>query len=60
MPVVPITRGRAATGATSGKGTPLAPPPEPFALMAAAQMHAEGRLVEPTGEAPSGSVPNPK
>jgi hypothetical protein len=24
-----------------------APPPEPFALMAAAQMHADGRLIPP-------------
>ena len=28
------------------------PPSEPFALMAAAQMHAEGRLVEPDSKAP--------
>lgn len=50
MPVVPFTR--AATGATSGKAKlpPGPPPAEPFALMAAAQMHAEGRLIAPNVE----------
>lgn len=42
MPVVPFS------AATRSKASPSASPPaEPFALMAAAQMHAEGRLVEP-------------
>lgn len=42
MPVVPITQAR-----IKPKGLPDVPPPsEPFALMAAAQMHAEGRLIK--------------
>lgn len=41
MPVVPITAQR--TGRDQGR--PIAPPAEPFALMAAAQMHSEGRLL---------------
>lgn len=52
MPVVPFTR--AATGATSGPAP--TPPPEPFALMAAAQMHSEGRLVEPQGQTTPGNI----
>lgn len=41
MPVVPITR-------PLPSAQPSAPPPpEPFVLMAAAQMHSEGRLVQP-------------
>lgn len=50
MPVVPFIQ--PAKGA-NGKPLPT-PPAEPFALMAAAQMHAEGRLVkgEPTGKSP--------
>lgn len=50
MPVVPITQAR-----IKPKGLPDVPPPsEPFALMAAAQMHAEGRLLkdEPSGKSP--------
>lgn len=47
MPVVPISSG------PKGKRTamtPLARPvPEPFALMAAAQMHQEGRLIPSDG-----------
>lgn len=41
MPVVPFNNAQAAT--------PKLPqlPPEPWALMAAAQMHSEGRLIEP-------------
>ncbi len=45
MPVVPIT------SATPAKRIAPAPPAEPFALMAAAQMHTEGRLVEPQSKA---------
>jgi len=41
MPVVPIAQGKRAPT------TPQRPPPEePWALMAAAQMHSEGRLVD--------------
>ena len=44
MPVVPISRGR--------KGRrPVAPPSEPFALMAVAAMHEAGRL-DPDAELP--------
>jgi hypothetical protein len=50
MPVVPISKGR------GGKATAMTPPrqpvPEPFALMAAAQMHAEGRLAPEGGDLP--------
>ena len=38
-----------------------APPSEPFALMAAAQMHSEGRLLDPESTAPDerpSEVPN--
>ena len=38
MPVVPISR--------SPKGTTRPMPDEPWALMGAAQMHAEGRLIQ--------------
>ena len=43
MPVVPITRPQPA-----GRGPvqPQAMPDEPWALMAAAQMHSEGRLLK--------------
>lgn len=45
MPVVPITKGP--RGPQGPKGEAAAPPPpEAFQLMAAAQMHAEGRLVK--------------
>ena len=50
MPVVPFT-----SQPKGPNGRPLpTPPAEPFALMAAAQMHSEGRLVkgEPTGKSP--------
>lgn len=44
MPVVPISRGR------KGRRS-VAPPAEPFALMAAAAMHEAGRLgPEPDAE----------
>lgn len=47
MPVVPFS------AATRSKASaPVAPPAEPFALMAAAQMHAEGRLVQPEPKVP--------
>lgn len=43
MPVVPFT-----LGPKTKSGCTLPPPPaEPFALMAAATMHAEGRLIKP-------------
>lgn len=46
MPVVPITT------ADRTKRQPLRePPPEPWALIAAAQMHSEGRLVAPDEKA---------
>lgn len=41
MPVVPFSR----TPTTGPQGNLRAPPSEPFALMAAAQMHSEGRLL---------------
>lgn len=41
MPVVPITSGKRKGQAQALPSRPL---PEPFALMAAAQMHSEGRL----------------
>lgn len=46
MPVVPFDPRipRALPGRT--------PPAEPFALMAAAQMHSEGRLVDPDSRPP--------
>lgn len=48
MPVVPITQAR-----IKPKGLPDVPSPsEPFALMAAAQMHAEGRLIDPNAGKP--------
>jgi len=50
MPVVPF----ALQAAAAGKVPPQAMPPEPFQLMALAQMHAEGRLVKPTSKAPDG------
>lgn len=40
MPVVPFSKPTVGTPGT-------APPDEAFALMAAAQMHKEGRLVQP-------------
>jgi len=43
MPVVPIARGPKAHPQRKM-------PDEPWALMAAAQMHSEGRLVEPDTE----------
>lgn len=50
MPVVPISKGK------GGKATAMTPPrtpvPEPFALMAAATMHAEGRLAPEGGGLP--------
>lgn len=50
MPVVPISQG------PKGKRTSMTPParpvPEPFALMAAAQMHQEGRLIPDGGDLP--------
>jgi len=59
MPVVPITSGR--RGKPQSAASALRPPPdEPWALMAAAQMHSEGRLVQPnpTNEVPSGQTGN--
>jgi hypothetical protein len=54
MPVVPISRGRGQKGSEATAMTPPRPPmPEPFALMAAAQMHAEGRLLPEGGKDPA-------
>lgn len=47
MPVVPITQRQPTTGRSVGLQPPSAMPDEPWALMAAAQMHSEGRLVQP-------------
>lgn len=50
MPVVPMRQGPK----SKGPPPPRKPPSTPFALMAAAQMHAEGRLVKPgTKQSPS-------
>lgn len=64
MPVVPISKARGQK-APQGKATALTPPPspvpEPFALMAAAQMHGEGRLLPEGGDLPpqlGGKVPS--
>lgn len=48
MPIVPFTsaQGRLVQQQAKGKLPPGPPPAEPFALMAAAQMHSEGRLLE--------------
>lgn len=43
MPVVPFTPG---PKTKSGRQLPPSPA-EPFALMAAAQIHSEGRLIKP-------------
>lgn len=45
MPVVPI-RKEDSRGQGFSPMKPLTPPDESFTLMAAAQMHAEGRLIE--------------
>ncbi len=51
MPVVPRSP-------MSDNVVPFKPKlPEPWALMAAAQMHSEGRLIEPTS-APTSGTPN--
>lgn len=47
MPVVPFTP-------QVPKAPSREPPEEPWALMAAAQMHSEGRLTEPTEDEPDG------
>jgi len=46
MPVVPITR-QPTPGRASGSAPKQPLPDEPWVLMAAAQMHAEGRLIKP-------------
>jgi hypothetical protein len=51
MPIVPFTA--AAGGSKPKQRQPLSAEQEPWALMAAAQMDAEGRLVE--DEAPVGA-----
>ena len=65
MPVVPI-RQAPASEASATQGQPYMPGPAPdptFALIAAAQMHAEGRLIDPNKtpttkqKAPSGPHP---
>lgn len=43
--IIPIT-----PGTTAEKKIPVVPPKPTFALMAAAQMHQEGRLIKPTTE----------
>lgn len=45
MPIVPFTN-QPTTGRASGPQPPPLMPDEPYVLMAAAQMHAEGRLVK--------------
>jgi hypothetical protein len=53
MPIVPINPGVK----FSSKGQPIAPPSEPFALMAAAVMHSEGRLIQPDSRADASTPP---
>lgn len=56
MPVVPFS---SANASRQVEGAPLrTPPTEPWALMAAAQMHDEGRLLPPTKSNPLGPVAN--
>lgn len=51
MPVVPFVAGNA--GPQAGTTPAPQPPPEEWALMAAAQMHAEDRLVEKAPDVPA-------
>lgn len=51
MPVVPFTS-RSAPAGLGQKGADLPPPPLDWALIAAAQMHAEGRLIDPKSRLP--------
>lgn len=53
MPIIPFT-GKPISGSSR---PPIAPPKPEFALMAAAQMHAEGRLV-PQSETPNDASNN--
>lgn len=54
MPVVPITNARG----PKPTAAPSRPPPdEPWALMAAAQMHAEGRLIAEQAAATTPEAP---
>ena len=47
MPVVPHIR----PGQRQRQPEPAPPPPDPvYAMMAATQMHSEGRLLAPTGD----------
>lgn len=46
MPVVPITSGPRPQGGSRGVAPSQPLPPEPYVLMAMAQMHADGRLVK--------------
>lgn len=55
MPVVPITSGQSQSQGVAAPAQPPLPSPT-FLLMAAAQMHSEGRLVA----APSQSSPSPQ
>lgn len=57
MPVVPFSK---PPPSSSGNGlNPASQPSDPFTLMAAAQMHDEGRLVQDDSE-PKASVPKQK
>lgn len=51
--IVPTTPGPV----SKKTGQPIVPPKPTFALMAAAQMHGEGRLIKP-GTEPNGTQPN--
>lgn len=50
MPVVPMNRAPVKAKAPTRLADLREPPAEPFALMAAAQMHSEGRLLNPNAE----------
>lgn len=57
MPIVPFSR---ATTRPTDRAEQRPMPDEPFALMAAAQMHSEGRLVAPTDEKAKQSDERPR
>lgn len=56
--IVPITQAGQSTNGRSSRPA-MRPPDEPFALMAAAQMHDEGRLFRPQDKMPFPDNRNP-
>jgi len=60
LPVVPISSAPSRSTKGPTKLSDLRPPPdEPFALMAAAQMHSEGRLLPDTEPTTNGKLNGP-